>query len=71
MDEKNGSIWLFVYTLALEVISGRSEKKLVSQQSRFGATGDARLNVVSLDPLGQPAQVTITVEWIRAKSPAT
>jgi len=51
-------------TFALEVISGRSEKKFVSQQDGFGATGDARFDVVSFDPLGQPAKIAVTVEWI-------
>jgi hypothetical protein len=53
------------------VISWRSEKKFVSQQDWFGATGDARFDIVSFDPLGQPAKIAVTVEWIGAKSPET
>ena len=59
-----------VVTFALEVIGGRSQQKFVPESDGFGTAGDARFDVVSFDPLRQPAQITVAIKRIRSHGPA-
>ena len=51
-------------------ISSPGQQQFVLHQCRLGALGDAGLDVVGLDPLGEPAHVAITVEGVGAKGAA-
>ena len=55
--------------LALEQAAGAGQQELVLHESGGGALGDAGLNVVSLDPLGQPAHAAVAVERVGSKGP--
>ena len=55
--------------LTLEQAAGAGQQELVLHESGGRALGDARLNVVSLDPLGQPAHAAVAVEGVGSKGP--
>ena len=49
---------------ALEQAGGAGQQKLVLHDGGSGALGDPRLDVVSLDPLGEPAHAAVAVEGL-------
>ena len=55
--------------LALEQAAGAGQQELVLHESGGRALGDTGLNVVSLDPLGQPAHAAVAVERGGSKGP--
>ena len=55
--------------LALEQVAGAGQQELVPHQPGGGALGDPGLNVVSLDPLGQPAHAAVAVEGVGSEGP--
>ena len=55
--------------LALEQAAGAGEQELVLHEGGGGALGDPGLNVVSLDPLGQPAHTAVAVEGVGSEGP--
>ena len=57
-------------TDALEGRGGAGQEELVLHLRGLGAFGDARLDVVSLDPLGQPLHVAVAVEGVGAEGAA-
>ena len=54
-------------TFALEGAGGRREQQLVLHGGGLGASRYARLDVIPLDPLGQPAHVAVAVERVGAQ----
>lgn len=56
-------------TFALEAVEGRGEQQAVGHVRWSGTAGDARLLEASLHPLGQPAQITVTIQGVGTQSP--
>ena len=54
---------------ALEQAGGAGQQQLVLHEGGGGALGDPGLDVVSLDPLGQPAHAAVAVEGVRTQGP--
>jgi len=53
-------------THASEIVGRACEEELLDEVVGLGALGDPGLNVISLDPVGQPLQVAVAVERIGA-----
>ena len=60
---------LHLPSVALEEVGGTGQQQLVPHQGGLSALGDAGLNVVGLDPLGEPAHAAVAVEGVGSKSP--
>lgn len=54
---------------ALEQAGGAGQQQLVLHDGGGGALGDPGLDVVSLDPLGEPAHAAVAVEGVRSQGP--
>ena len=57
------------FTETLEVVGGSGEEEVVSHFDWIRTRRDARLQIVLFDPIGQPLEVAIAVEWVVAKTP--
>ena len=57
--------------LAEEEVAGAGQQQFILHQGRLGALGDTGLDVVSLDPLGQPSHTAVTVERVGAEGTET
>ena len=53
-------------TCASEVIRWAGKEKLLDQVVGFSTLGDSGLDVIGLDPVGEPLQVAVAVERVRA-----
>ena len=56
------------FTETLEVVGGSGEEEVVSHFDWIRTRRDARLQIVFFDPIGQPLEVAIAVEWVVAKT---
>ena len=52
-----------------KLVVGRGEDELVGLVLRVGALGDPGLDVLLLDPLGEPAHLAVAEQRVRAQSP--
>ena len=55
---------LHLPSIALEEVGRTGQQQLVPHQGGLCALGDARLDVVGLDPLGEPAHAAVAVEGV-------
>ena len=54
---------------ALEQAGGAGQEQLVLHDGWGGTLGDPGLDVISLDPLGEPAHAAVAVEGVRSERP--